>query len=58
MATIKKVVRSVNEWFLCTVGSRIWKQFTDSLVIQNDEYFVLRDFWSYAERHEAVGPRA
>ena len=31
------------------------KRFTILSVIQNDEYFVLRDFGPYAERQEAVG---
>ena len=53
MGTLKGS-RSVNKWFLCTVGAE-FEAIYDSLVIQNDEYFVLRDFSPYAEKQEAVG---
>ncbi|MGE7856958.1 MULTISPECIES: glycogen phosphorylase [Bacillus] len=51
---IKKVVDQLTNGFFTHVGAE-FEAIYDSLVIQNDEYFVLRDFSPYAERQEAVG---
>ena len=53
-AYIKKVVDQLTNGFFPNVGDE-FEAIYDSLVIQNDEYFVLRDFWPYAERQEDVG---
>ncbi|PEI77650.1 glycogen phosphorylase [Bacillus wiedmannii] len=51
---IKKVVDQLTNGFFAHSGAE-FEAIYDSLVIQNDEYFVLRDFGPYAERQEAVG---
>ncbi|HDR7999051.1 TPA: glycogen phosphorylase, partial [Bacillus cereus] len=51
---IKKVVDQLTNGFFAQSGAE-FEAIYDSLVIQNDEYFVLRDFGPYAERQEAVG---
>lgn len=51
---IKKVVDQLINGFFTNVGAE-FEAIYDSLVIQNDEYFVLRDFSPYAERQEDVG---
>jgi starch phosphorylase len=51
---IKKVVDQLTNGFFAHSGAE-FEAIYDSLVIQNDEYFVLRDFSPYAERQEAVG---
>ena len=51
---IKKVVDQLTNGFFAQSGAE-FEAIYDSLVIQNDEYFVLRDFSPYAERQEAVG---
>ncbi|HEK9100619.1 glycogen/starch/alpha-glucan phosphorylase [Bacillus cereus] len=51
---IKKVVDQLINGFFQNVGAE-FEAIYDSLVIQNDEYFVLRDFSPYAERQEDVG---
>lgn len=51
---IKKIVDQLTNGFFAQSGAE-FEAIYDSLVIQNDEYFVLRDFGPYAERQEAVG---
>ena len=51
---IKKVVDQLINGFFTNAGAE-FEAIYDSLVIQNDEYFVLRDFSPYAERQEDVG---
>ncbi|MCI0763632.1 glycogen/starch/alpha-glucan phosphorylase [Bacillus sp. TL12] len=51
---IKKVVDQLINGFFQNAGAE-FEAIYDSLVIQNDEYFVLRDFSPYAERQEDVG---
>ncbi|CAI8920985.1 MULTISPECIES: glycogen/starch/alpha-glucan phosphorylase [Bacillus] len=51
---IKKVVDQLINDFFTNVAAE-FEAIYDSLVIQNDEYFVLRDFSPYAERQEDVG---
>jgi len=51
---IKKVVDQLINGFFTNVAAE-FEAIYDSLVIQNDEYFVLRDFSPYAERQEDVG---
>ncbi|WP_410983941.1 glycogen/starch/alpha-glucan phosphorylase [Bacillus cereus] len=51
---IKKVVDQLINGFFQNAGAE-FEAIYDSLVIQNDEYFVLRDFSPYAECQEDVG---
>ncbi|AWC30293.1 glycogen/starch/alpha-glucan phosphorylase [Bacillus cytotoxicus] len=51
---IKKVVDQLTNGFFAKAGAE-FEVIYDSLIIQNDEYFVLRDFSPYAERQEEVG---
>ncbi|EOW9528214.1 glycogen/starch/alpha-glucan phosphorylase [Bacillus cytotoxicus] len=51
---IKKVVDQLTNGFFAKAGAE-FEVIYDSLIIQNDEYFVLRDFSPYAERQEDVG---
>ncbi|ABS23705.1 MULTISPECIES: glycogen/starch/alpha-glucan phosphorylase [Bacillus cereus group] len=51
---IKKVVNQLTNGFFAKAGAE-FEVIYDSLIIQNDEYFVLRDFSPYAERQEEVG---
>ncbi|MDM5157005.1 glycogen/starch/alpha-glucan phosphorylase [Bacillus sp. DX1.1] len=51
---IKKVVDQLTNGFFTNAGAE-FEAIYDSLVIQNDEYFVLRDFGPYADCQESVG---
>ncbi len=51
---LKKVVNQLTNGFFAKAGAE-FEVIYDSLIIQNDEYFVLRDFSPYAERQEEVG---
>ena len=53
IGTLKSVDQLTNGFFAQSGAE--FEAIYDSLVIQNDEYFVLRDFGPYAERQEAVG---
>ncbi len=50
---IKQVVDQLINGFFPDVGD-YFEPIYDSLLAQNDEYFVLRDFAAYAEAHERV----
>ncbi|MDM5190520.1 glycogen/starch/alpha-glucan phosphorylase [Bacillus sp. DX4.1] len=51
---IKKVVDQLTNGFFTNAGAE-FEAIYDSLVIQNDEYFVLRDFGPYVDCQESVG---
>jgi starch phosphorylase len=51
---IKKAVDQLVNGFFPNAGDE-FEAIYDSLIIQNDEYFVLRDFAPYVEIQEAVG---
>ncbi|UOY94395.1 glycogen/starch/alpha-glucan phosphorylase [Ectobacillus sp. JY-23] len=51
---IRKVVNQLVSGFFLDVGAE-FEAIYDSLLIQNDEYFVLRDFAPYADIQEQVG---